>query len=201
MNAWHRWRGWGRLRGVVLVLGLTAAVAGCGQLFTQGSGAPTLSQLSSRVDSLDAQVGELQAALANLSPGAPTSGSPQSQAHNGIVESSLPVAQVLTGVLNVRQDPSLTGTVVGTLLQNAKVNVLGEDGNWSQITFTAAAGQHPLTGWVDSQYLGPVMDAATAGASASASTSPSTPASTAATHAAATSNAASGTSAALGGAY
>ena len=197
MNAWHRWRGWGRLRGVVLVLGLSAAVAGCGQLFTQGSGAPTLSQLSSRVDSLDAQVGELQAALANLSPGAPTSGSPQSQAHNGIVESSLPVAQVLTGVLNVRQDPSLTGTVVGTLLQNAKVNVLGEDGNWSQITFTAAAGQQPLTGWVDSQYLGPVMDAATAGATAS----PSTPTSAAATHAASSSNSASGTSAALGVAY
>lgn len=197
MNAWHRWRGWGRLRGVVLVLGLTAAVAGCGQLFTQGSGAPTLSQLSSRVDSLDAQVGELQAALANLSPGAPASGSPQSQAHNGIVESSLPVAQVLAGVLNVRQDPSLSGTVVGTLLQNAKVNVLGEDGNWSQITFTAAAGQKPLTGWVDSQYLGPVMDSATAGATASAST----PASTATTHAASTSSSASGTSAALGGAY
>lgn len=183
--------GWGRVGGVLLAVGLTAALSGCGQLFTAAQGSPTLTQLSSRVDSIDAQVGEIQAAVANMGGGTPASGTAQS----GVVQSNLPIAVVVADVLNVRGDPSLTGTVKGTLLQNARVNVLGEDGNWSEISYKNPNTQQSLTGWVDSDYLGQPQDAATAPAAAAPSDS-----STSATPATA---GASGTAAsdALGGAY
>ncbi len=171
--------GWSRLGGVLLTVGLAAGASGCGQLFTSSSGSPTLSQLSSRVDSMDAQLGELQAALANMgqgttasasgtAPGATGATAAAGSTSSGVVQSDLPVAVVEADVLNVRDDPSLTGTVKGTLLQNAQVNVLANQGNWSEIRFSNPASKVTLTGWVDSDYLGPVQNAAATAAGTSA---------------------------------
>ena len=147
-----------------------AALAGCGQLFAQHQNTATLTSLSNRVDSLDAQVGELQAALAS---GAGTSGgSTQQNESRGVVSATLPVATVEANVLNVRSDPDLTGTVRGQLLQNARVNVLAIQGNWSEIRFTNPVTGLTLTGWVDSTYLGPsTVPGASATGSAQSSTS------------------------------
>ncbi len=131
-----------------------AALAGCGQLFAQHQSTVTLTSLSNRVDSLDAQVGELQAALAS-GAGTATGGSAQQTEARGVVSAALPVATVEADVLNVRSDPSLTGTLRGQLLQNARVNVLAVQGNWSEIRFTNPVTALTLTGWVDSTYLGP----------------------------------------------
>lgn len=166
--------GWGRVGGVVLALGLAAAATGCGQLFTQSPGTPSVAQLSSRVDSMDAQLGELQTAVANMGQGATSgtaSASTSAQAASGVVQSDLPVAVVEADVLNVRDDPSLTGTVKGTLLQNARVNVLANQGNWSEITFHNPATNVTLTGWVDSDYLGPAQSGAAAAAPTASGTS------------------------------
>jgi len=182
--------GWGRVGGVLLAVGLTAGLSGCGQLFTATQGSPTLTQVASRVDSLDAQVGEMQAAVANLGGGTPAS----SKAQGATVQSNLPIAVVVADVLNVRGDPSLTGTVKGTLLQNARVNILGEDGNWSEISYTNPSTQQTLTGWVDSDYLGQPQDATAASASSGATSA------TSATPAAA-SDSTTAAANALGGAY
>jgi hypothetical protein len=140
---------------MVLAAATTAAVlAGCGQLFAQQQNSVTLTSLANRVDSLDAQVGELQAALASGAGTTTTSGAQQTEA-NGVVSSSLPVATVEADVLNVRSEPTLTGTLQGQLLQNARVNVLAVQGNWSEIRFTNPVTGLTLTGWVDSEYLGP----------------------------------------------
>ncbi len=165
MGRW--WR-----RGAALAVGgcMALAAAGCGQLF---AGRPaqqpvTLKQLANRVDSLDAQVGELQAAIASVGQGGAVSANKQ----DGVVRQDLPVAVVEAGVLNVRNAPSLTGTVVGQLLQNARINVLKQDGNWSEVTFTNGFTHTTLQGWVDSDYLGPTIPAAAGQASASASAAP-----------------------------
>lgn len=147
----HRWR---RV-GMGLAAATTAAVlAGCGQLFAQRQSTVTLTSLANRVDSLDAQVGELQAALASGAGTATTGGAQQTEAH-GVVSAALPVAVVEADVLNVRSDPDLTGALRGQLLQNARVNVLAVQGNWSEVRFTNPVTGLTLTGWVDSQYLGP----------------------------------------------
>jgi hypothetical protein len=146
--------GWGRLRGALLAAGVAAAVSGCGQLFTQGQAQQpvTLAQLASRVDSLDAQLGEVEAALASSGGAGPGSGGAQA---SGVVPPGLATAVVVADVLNVRSDPSLSGTIKGTLLQNARVGILGEQGNWTEITYTNPKTHVTLTGWVDSDYLGP----------------------------------------------
>ena len=158
MGRW--WR-----RGAALAVGgcMAVAAAGCGQLF---AGKPaqqpvTLKQLANRVDSLDAQVGELQAAIASMGQGGAVSANKQ----DGVVRRGLPVAVVEASVLNVRNAPSLTGTVVGQLLQNARINVLKQDGNWSEVTFTNGFTHGTLQGWVVSDYLGPMIPAAESGAS------------------------------------
>lgn len=173
MGRW--WR-----RGAVLAVGgcMVVAAAGCGQLF---AGKPaqqpvTLGQLANRVDSLDAQVGELQAAIAGMGQGGAASANKQ----DGVVQQSLPVAVVEASVLNVRNAPSLTGTVVGQLLQNARLNVLKQDGNWSEVTFTNGFTHGTLQGWVDSDYLGPITPAAGGAASSAAGQAATASANTAA---------------------
>lgn len=148
-----RWWRWG---GALLALGVVAALAGCGQLFAQGQQPPTLTELSNRVDSLDAQVGEMQAALANMGGSSTSTTAAGGGGSNGVVQPGKAVAVVQAAVLNVRSEPSLSGVVVGTLLQNAEVNVLGETGNWDEITFTNSQTGVHLTGWVDADYLGPI---------------------------------------------
>ncbi len=154
-----RWR-WG---GILAVAGLAVALSGCGQLFTQGSQPATLAELSSRVDSLDAQVGQLQAVVAG-----------GGQASTSTVPPGLASAMVEAGVLNVREDPSLQGTIRGTLLQNAVVGILRVDGNWTEITYTNPTTHVTLTGWVDSDYLGPVMPTTSPAASGTGSASGAT---------------------------
>ena len=172
-----RWRRWG---GALLALGVVAALSGCGQLFAQGQQAPTLGELSNRVDSLDAQVGELQAAVANIgTTSAPSTSASAGAGGNGEVQSGLPVAVVQADVLNVRSEPSLSGVVVGTLLQNAEVNVLAESGNWDEITFTNRQTGVHLTGWVDADYLGPITTSTSAGSSVAGTGSTAATASTA----------------------
>ncbi len=146
--------GWRRVGVLLAAVATVAALAGCGQLFAQSQGTVTLSELSNRVDSLDAQVGELQAALAS-GAGSGSGMTAQQTEQNGVVQSDLPVATVEADVLNVRSDPELTGTVQGQLLQNARVNVLAVQGNWSEIKFTNPVTGLTLTGWVDNEYLGP----------------------------------------------
>jgi N-acetylmuramoyl-L-alanine amidase len=161
-----RWSRWGS---ALVAFGVAAAAAGCGQLFSQAQQPVTLQELANRVDSLDAQVGELQAALANLggsSGGTATAAGTQGSA----LESGLPVAVVQADVLNVRSEPSLSGTVVGTLLQNTQVNVLAENGNWSEISYTNPNTGVHLTGWVDSDYLGNVSAGTATPAPAGATT-------------------------------
>jgi|GEM_PF-6145003 len=168
--------GWGRVGGVLLAVGLAAAATGCGQLFTQSGGSPSMAQLSSRVDSMDAQMAELQAAMANMGQGTTAPGTASTTAastaagnqSSGVVQSDLPIAVVEADVLNVRDDPSLTGTIKGTLLQNARVNVLANQGNWSEISFSNPAAKVSLTGWVDSDYLGPAQGSAAANSATSA---------------------------------
>ena len=186
MGRW--WR-----RGAVLAVGgcMAVAAAGCGQLF---AGKPaqqpvTLKQLANRVDSLDAQVGELQAAIASMGQGGAVSANKQ----DGVVRQNLPVAVVEASVLNVRNAPSLTGTVVGQLLQNARLNVLKQDGNWSEVTFTNGFTHGTLQGWVDSDYLGPIIPAVPSTPSTSSSSAGSAGGAGAVGHAAASaSQAASG---------
>jgi|BEDMetMinimDraft_2_1075160.scaffolds.fasta_scaffold15289_1 hypothetical protein len=144
-----RWGRWGK---ATLVVGLVAALAGCGQLFAQAPGTPSLTELANRVDSLDAQVGELQAAIANLG-----SGATPPAATSGAGGQATAVVQA--DVLNVRSEPSLDGTVVGTLLQNTQVTVLGEQGNWDEISYTNPQTGVHLQGWVDADYLGPIAEA------------------------------------------
>lgn len=160
--------GWGRLRGALLAAGVAAAVSGCGQLFTQGQAQQpvTLAQLASRVDSLDAQLGEVEAALASSSGAGPGSGGAQT---SGVVSPGLATAVVVADVLNVRSDPSLSGTIKGTLLQNARVGILGEQGNWTEITYTNPKTHVTLTGWVDSDYLGPDTSGSQGGTATGAS--------------------------------
>ena len=153
--------GWGRLGGFLAAVGLLATLSGCGQLFTDGSQPVTLGQLSSQVDSLNAQVAQLQAALV-------TGGAAQAST----VPPGLASAMVEADVLNVRDDPSITGTIRGSLLQNAVVGILKEDGTWTEITYTNPKTQVTLTGWVDSDYLGPVTPAAGAPAPSGQSAGP-----------------------------
>lgn len=195
--------GWGRFRGALAAVGLAAALSGCGQLFTEGRQPVTLTQVSSRVDALDAQVGEIQAAIAGGG-----SGTAAAQGGSGQLQPGLQSAVVVADVLNVRSDPSLQGTVKGSLLQNARVNILSVDGNWSEIQFVS--GTTKLTGWVDSDYLGPdaaaggttASDTSAAAGSAAAATSGTQAASGSQTQPAAAQPAsATADSAALGGAY
>lgn len=194
-------RPWGRWGGALLALGMVAALTGCGQLFSQGGQPVTLTELSNRVDSLDAQVGELQAALANLG-----GGSAQTQTKTGSsLQPGLPVAVVEADVLNVRSEPSLSGTVVGTLLQNTQVNVLAENGNWTEIRYTNPSTQVSLTGWVDSDYLGPATGTATgatggSAAGAGGSAAPTSGATTAAATGASAASGASGIASGIGSA-
>jgi outer membrane murein-binding lipoprotein Lpp len=134
----------GRYGAALLALGAAVALGGCGQLFAQGSSSVTVGELASRVNSLGAQVGQLQATVAG--GGATAAGS---------VPPGLASAVVEADVLNVREDPSLQGTIRGTLLQNAVVGILKEDGNWTEITYHNPRTGVTLTGWVDSDYLGP----------------------------------------------
>ncbi len=189
----HRWARWGRAVAAVVAV---SALAGCGQLFAQQTGSTNLTELSNRVDSLDAQVGELQAALAG---GAAGQGAAATEA-NGVVQSDLPVAVVEADVLNVRSDPSLMGTVKGSLLQNARVNVLKDQGNWSEIVFTNPVTGLTLTGWVDSDYLGPATPATASGATGAAATGAAS-ATASGQGGAAPAAAAAGNSSTLGGAY
>ena len=159
--------GWGRLRGALVAVGLAAALSGCGQLFTEGRQPATLTQLSSRVDAIDAQVGEIQATLAGGG-----SATAAGQSGSGELQPGMQSAVVVADVLNVRTDPSLQGTVKGTLLQNARVNIVSVDGNWTEITFINPSTQKTLTGWVDSDYLGPNPDAGGAAATSGTSASP-----------------------------
>jgi uncharacterized protein YgiM (DUF1202 family) len=175
-----------------MALGVVAALSGCGQLFAQGQQPPTLAELNNRLDSLDAQVGELQAAVANMGTSAPAASTSASGGTNGAVQANLPVAVVEADVLNVRSEPSLSGVIVGTLLQNAEVNVLGESGNWDEISFiNKKTGVH-LTGWVDADYLGPMTSSNSTG-------SPSTPGTSSTTAAAASGTSSSSTATASGG--
>ena len=177
--------GWARWGGILAAVGLAAALSGCGQLFTEAVQPETLTQLSSRVDSLGAQVGELQAAMAGSGGLAATgTAAAGTAAASSSVPAGLPSAVVEADVLNVRDDASLTGTVRGTLLQNAEVGILQEDGNWTEITYTNARTQVTLTGWVDSDYLGPTIPPASGTTVASGAGSPaaaSQPASASAT--------------------
>ncbi len=163
--------GWGRFRGALVAVGFAAALSGCGQLFTEGQQPATLTQLSSRVDAMDAQLADVQATLAGSggAMGAAQSGS-------GVLQPGMQSAVVVADVLNVRSDPSLDGIVKGTLLQNAKVNILTVDGNWTEIKFINPTTQASLTGWVDSDYLGPNADGTGAGTATAPAASAASPA-------------------------
>lgn len=171
---------WGRWGAVLTAAGLVVALSGCGQLFSQSAGPVTNQELASRVDSLDTQVGELQVAIANMGGGASSASSSSSSAAaaeglDGAVNSSLPVAVVEADVLNVRDAPTLSGTVVGVLLHNTEVNVIMEEGNWTEITYTNPNSRVTVTGWVDSDYLASLSQAGitplTGGASSATSAS------------------------------
>ncbi len=177
---------WGRWGAVLAAATLVVAVSGCGQLFSQGEGPVTTQELASRVNSLDTQVGELQVAIANMGSGSATSASSTSastasaEGLDGAAIPSLPVAVVEADVLNVRDSPSLTGIRVGVLLHGTEVNVIMNDGSWSEITYTNPNTKVNVTGWVDSDYLVSMSQASMASSAADATSANSATAASAA---------------------
>lgn len=166
-------RRWSRLGAVCIAAGMALAVAGCGQLFqVKGSTSqPTLEELTQRVDQLEAQVSELNAAVAGMGQGrgqAATS-SAASVGGEGQVASGAPQAIVAASYLNVHPQPDISTPRVGVLKHDTVVSVLASQGSWTEIGFKS------LRGWVESQWLSklaPAGASSSPGASGAASVGP-----------------------------
>lgn len=148
-------RRWSRLAAVCIAAGMALAVAGCGQLFqVKGSTSqPTLEELTQRVDQLEAQVSELNAAVAGMGQGrgqaATSSAASGSGAAGsaGIAANGAAKAIVTASYLNVHPQPDVTTPRVGVLKRDTVVSVLATEGNWTEVGFRT------LKGWVESQWL------------------------------------------------
>jgi pilus assembly protein FimV len=146
-------RRWSRLAAVCIAAGTTLALAGCGQLFqVRSASQPSLAELTQRVDQLEAQVSELNAAVAGMGQGrgqAATSSAAAGQAGGAPGEAAGAAAQaiVTASYLNVHPQPDVSTPRVGVLKHDTIVSVLASQGSWTKIGF------HSLQGWVESQWL------------------------------------------------
>jgi outer membrane murein-binding lipoprotein Lpp len=134
-------RRWSRWAAVCIAAGMALAVTGCGQLFQQtgATSQPTLAELAQRVDQLEAQVSELNAAVAGMGQGGRAA---TSSAAAGSAQ-----AVVTASYLNVHPQPDVNSPRVGVLRHDTQVSVLATQGSWTKI------GYQSLQGWVESQWL------------------------------------------------
>ncbi len=147
-------RRWNRVTAVCIAAGMTLAVAGCGQLFQvkDGSTQPTMQELTQRVDQLEAQVSELNAAVAGVGQGggqAATSsgGEAATKATPSGQSASSSKAVVSADFLNVHPQPDTSSPRLGVVKLDTAVSVLASQGEWTKIQFAN------LQGWVESRYL------------------------------------------------
>ena len=75
---------------------------------------------------------------------------PPAQAQGAGEEAAHQIGIVLASRLNVRSGPGVTYSALGDLKQGDRVEVIGRQGSWLQIVYSASASG---TGWVRSAYV------------------------------------------------
>ena len=85
---------------------------------------------------------------------------PAAQAQGAGEEAAHQTGTVLASRLNVRSGPGVTYSTLGDLKQGDRVEVIGRQGSWLQIVYSASAGG---TGWVRSAYVRVGGDSASSG--------------------------------------
>lgn len=151
-----------KVAAVLLGLGALAASGGCSKLqasldrqqtVTLGDVAARVSALEQRVADLEAssmaQSGKAGAGVAEASGAA--AGQPQAQRVDAHQFSAGDRAVVSTSFLNVRAQPDLKASKIGTLKEGAVVQVLAVQGDWAKVRY--GKGDAGLTGWVARQFI------------------------------------------------